>query len=135
MGNALKYLVENGERVSAYVLLLLMVAALGYICYAFAFGKLPTPGDYKRLQKAHDALNLLCDESDKVLDVARQELADARVLHAAAVVRIEFLESETRRRESELSEFRARIARLEAELDVRRSNEWRKQVTSQEEGR
>lgn len=126
MGDALKYLVENGEKVSAYVILLLLVVALGYVVFALAYGKVPTPGDHKRLQRELDGMKVICTETDKTLDVARQELADARVLHAAATVRIEFLEAENRRKDSELSELRARMARLEAELDVRRSNEWQR---------
>lgn len=126
MTDAFKAIVENGDRVSSFTLLLLMVAALGYVAYALASGKIPSPGDYKRLTASTARLQESCDKTEETLRDVTAELADSRVLHAGAVVRIEFLEAENRRKDSEISGVSARCARLEAELDVLRRNQWQK---------
>lgn len=131
VGDLIKSIIANGDRVSSYVLLLLLVVGLTYVVYALAYGRLPTPGEHKRLQKLFDALQTRCDAADATLQTARDELADARILHASSLVRIEFLEAETKRKDLDLVELRARLARLETELDLRRAAEWRLSQSSE----
>jgi hypothetical protein len=118
-------LLQNSDRVTSYVLLLAMVGLLGYVVYALAFGKIPTPGDHKRLQRDRDEHKARADSQAEMIEVVRKELVDARILHSASLVRIEFLERDVRLLTDEKGELRSRIARLESELDGRKALEWR----------
>lgn len=117
---AFKAILDNADRVSSFALLLMMLAGLGYITYALVTGKIPSPGDYKRLNKDHNELKTGCKETEVTLRAVTVELADSRVLHAQAVVRIEFLEAESRRKDGELADLRSRFASLETEVNVLR---------------
>ena len=102
---------DNADRVSSYALLLLLVALLAYVAYGFMMGKFPTVGALKKLEATLKVTN-------DTLDSTRKELVDARILHAAAVVRIEYLERDTLRKDAEISALRERVARLETELSM-----------------
>ena len=102
---------DNADRVSAFVLLILLVVILGYAAYGLLVGKFPTIGGQKKLEAT---LKLTND----TLDTTRKELIEARILHAASVVRIEYLERDLLRKDAEIVALRERIARLETELSV-----------------
>lgn len=113
MGSALRYIVENGDRIGSYVLLLIMVGVLGYVVYALATGKVPSPGDYKRLSARVTECEIDTKRLTDALYKANQELADARVLYAGAAKSIEYLERDVRDRDSDIVDLTRRLARLE----------------------
>lgn len=128
MGALIDTVFRNAGDITATVLLVFICLGLGYVAYAFAFGKIPTPGEHKRLITR-------CDETDVTLRAVTDELADARVLSAEAKVRIEFMAQELANLKRENESLRSSVSRLETELDVRRANEWRNSQTEQDGNR
>lgn len=112
---------DNSDRITSFAILIFLVFALTYVVHAFATGKLATPSDHKRLLEEHKSLISKMDESTRVIDTARNELTEARILHSQAVVRIEFLERDLRVKDQTINDLTLRIAKLELESDVRRS--------------
>ena len=126
MGKIFEYIAQNGERTGIVTILLFIVLGLGYVVYALSTGRVPTPTDYKRLKEANTKLESDCLRTEDTLSRVSDELADSRVLHGAAAVRIEFLELENRRKEGEVSELRARVARLEAQIEGMSAQLWQR---------
>ena len=120
MIKAFESVVTNADRVTSYTILLILVAALGYILFMIGTGRIPSPGDYKRLDKSCTDLKTENIKLDEMLQKITAELADSRIKMAAATVRIEFLERDIVQRDKEVAGVSARCARLEAELEVLR---------------
>lgn len=118
MDKIVRTILDNSDRIGSYVILLCLVIGLGYVVYALAFGKIPSPGDYKRVEKANETLTTKLDDATETLDEVRSQLADARVLQSKAEVKIEYLERDLRLKETEINELRARIVRLETQVEV-----------------
>jgi hypothetical protein len=118
MGDLFRSIVDNGDRVSSFVLLLLLVAGLGYVAWGFATGKISSPGETKRL-----ASRLITTE--EALGAVTGSLSESKALHAAALVRIEFLERDVERRDRDILGIQARCSKVEAELEVLRRDRWR----------
>ncbi len=119
MSKSFEFIFTNGENLTLKVLLLLIIAALIAVIVAFIKGTIPTPGTYKRLEKADE-------QKAAALELAKSALADSRVLHAGSVVRLEFLEREISAKNTEINDCRAKVTRLETELEVlRREYIWK----------
>lgn len=129
---AFKFLLDNADRISSFVLLIILVAALGYVSYALAVGKIPSPGDYKRQGEDLKEVKATCSKTEATLDETREELSEARVLHKGSEVRIEFLERALRDRDNELTDLRAKFVRIETELDVLRRDSYRRNLGTSE---
>jgi uncharacterized protein HemX len=116
---------DNADKVSTVVLLILIAIVLGYVAYGFATGKIQSPGDRKRIEKRLVDLEATCEKTEETLDKTRIELSDAKILYAGASARMEFQEAEIRRLREEIATERSHRTRIEAELDVLRREQWR----------
>jgi uncharacterized protein HemX len=117
MTKTFEFIFTNGENLTLKVLLLLIIAALVGVIFAFVKGTVPTPGEYKRIKKEFEGCQT-------VMDKAREELADSRILYAGAASKIEYLERDLSAKDRDISELRSRIVRFETELDVLRRERW-----------
>lgn len=117
MGELLKTVITYGDRISSFVMLILIVVALGYIVIGFATGKIASPGETKRLAKR-------LEETETALGLVTESLTESKALHAGALVRIEFLERDLERRDRDVAGVNLRCTRLETELEVLRREHW-----------
>lgn len=92
------------------------VGIVGFIGVASAVFIWALAKEHLKLGKDYRKLDQRCDSNEKSLVGANSALAEARVLTAAATVRIEFLERDNVRLETEMGRLGERIASLEVEL-------------------
>lgn len=118
-----KAVVENADRITSFVLLICITLVLGYVTYGLLTGKFASLSDYKRITEEHKKLTDSHKETHSILSEAKDELAEARAVYGAAMVRIEFLERDLRIKDAELTALRSRVTVLEAELTSYRMRE------------